>query len=148
MNFLKTYFVVEYLKQTLINGHNFEYVQNIVGCFDAKSKISFNHMNDAVRSNSHLRHQKIDETTGDIYDLPNTIPGIHIIIIKNVLFTINFIFSGVNTSYIYFGSNGSFFVFHVEDHDLASINRSFFGAAKIWFSLPERNYGPFVDYMK
>jgi hypothetical protein len=37
------------------------------------------------------------------------------------------VYSGVNTSYAYFGSDGSFFPFHVEDMNLGSINRMYSG---------------------
>jgi hypothetical protein len=33
----------------------------------------------------------------------------------------------VKTSYVYFGSTGRFFPFHIEDINLASINRQYYG---------------------
>ena len=43
---------------------------------------------------------------------------------------------------------GSFFSYHVEDDDLASINVHHYGAPKIWISVSERNYKPFIKYLR
>ena len=55
---------------------------------------------------------------------------------------------GVNTSYVYFGSSGSFFPFHIEDNNLGSINRQYSGASKIWLSISRINFNAFVEYLK
>lgn len=44
--------------------------------------------------------------------------------------------AGIYTSYSYFGSSFSPFVFHVEDKNLHSINYHHFGGEKIWIAIP------------
>ena len=45
-------------------------------------------------------------------------------------------------------STGSFFHFHLEDINLASINRQYYGAEKIWLSISGQNYDAFVKYLR
>jgi len=55
---------------------------------------------------------------------------------------------GINTSFVYFGCMDSVFPYHIEDVNLASINRHFCGAPKIWIGFSSRNYDPLVKYFK
>jgi hypothetical protein len=53
---------------------------------------------------------------------------------------------GIKTSFVYFGCMDSVFPYHIEDVNLANINRHFCGAPKIWIGFSSRNYDPLVKY--
>ena len=55
---------------------------------------------------------------------------------------------GINTSFVYFGCKESVFPFHIEDVNLGSINRNFWGAPKIWIGISAKNYNQLVKYFK
>ena len=58
------------------------------------------------------------------------------------------VYIGVNTGHAYFGSEGSFYPFHVEDMNLGSINRMYSGEPKIWFCFYSKNYDAVVKYFR
>ncbi|KCV70529.1 hypothetical protein H696_02875 [Fonticula alba] len=56
--------------------------------------------------------------------------------------------SGVNIPYLYFGSWGSTFSWHVEDVDLYSINYLHFGAPKHWYTVSSRDRVAFEHILR
>lgn len=55
---------------------------------------------------------------------------------------------GIQTPYVYHGSAGSIFGFHVEDQNLLSINIQHSGAPKIWFGVTKSNYQILLEYFR
>lgn len=55
---------------------------------------------------------------------------------------------GVNTPMLYVGMTFSWFAWHVEDHDLHSLNYMHFGAAKTWYGVPRDAALAFEDVVR
>ena len=48
------------------------------------------------------------------------------------------VLNGINSPYLYFGSNRTMFAWHVEDYNMASINFQHYGAPKIWYGISRK----------
>lgn len=56
--------------------------------------------------------------------------------------------AGVYTSYLYIGTQGTVFSFHVEDYNLNSISFNHYGAPKVWYGIPESYSAEFEKFCK
>lgn len=45
---------------------------------------------------------------------------------------------GVNTPYLYFGSFGSMFAWHVEDYNMSAVNFHHYGKPKFWYGVSRK----------
>lgn len=54
-------------------------------------------------------------------------------------------YSGIHTPYIYFGTPGTLFTWHLEDWLLPSANYLLAGAPKLWYVVPATSLGGFED---
>ena len=48
------------------------------------------------------------------------------------------VLKGINSPYLYFGSERTMFAWHVEDYNMASINFQHFGSPKIWYGISRK----------
>ena len=55
---------------------------------------------------------------------------------------------GITTPYLYFGGLRTTFAWHVEDYNMASINYNHYGAPKIWYTIPKKDYKRFESFIK
>jgi hypothetical protein len=59
----------------------------------------------------------------------------------------SYIYEGINSSYLYYGTPFSTFALHDENEALGSISYNHYGATKIWYIIDARDHNTFLIYL-